>query len=289
MDAAPPVAQELSVSWWSGDASPHKLAEVLSLVLPLLPLDARARAARVCRAWRTAAAHPELWKELDFAGCATNPLFDGKTLAKLCARAGAALRTLRLDPLPCRRVRTEELLAALRKGGCTGLRSLSALQHRVELTPKLAKKLVAACPLLQHTEVTVHCTMSEVATVLTALPGPLALSCRGNVNEGLTHLVESLRVSSSLASLDIGFTSVDVTGATQLAECLRVNATLKVLDLSDNDIGAAGATSLAQCLRINATLTSLDLRYNHIGDEGATQLAECMCSNSTLNDKLEAG
>ena len=56
MDAAPPAASELSaVSRWSGHASPHELAQALSLLLPLLPQDCRARAACVCRAWRAVA------------------------------------------------------------------------------------------------------------------------------------------------------------------------------------------------------------------------------------------
>ena len=42
---------ELSTeSRWSGHASLHELAQALSLLLPLLPLDDRARAACVCRA-----------------------------------------------------------------------------------------------------------------------------------------------------------------------------------------------------------------------------------------------
>jgi len=71
MDAAPSDALALGAAslCWSGYASPHKLAEALSLVLPSAPLDARARGACVCRAWRAATAQPALWEELSFEGC----------------------------------------------------------------------------------------------------------------------------------------------------------------------------------------------------------------------------
>ena len=84
MDAAPPTASELSEeSRWSGHTSPHKLAQALSLLLPLLPLDTRARAACVCRAWRAAAAPPVLWAELSFEHCAV--CIHNAALTKLCA------------------------------------------------------------------------------------------------------------------------------------------------------------------------------------------------------------
>ena len=69
--------------------------EALPLLLPLLPLDARAAAACVSRPWRAAAAHPSLWKHLSFEGCAAQ--INDTTLTQLCARAGAALRTLDLS------------------------------------------------------------------------------------------------------------------------------------------------------------------------------------------------
>ena len=126
MDAAPLDALELSAPSlrWSGYASPHKLAEALSLILPLLPLDSRARAACVCRAWRAATSHPALWEELSFERCTAR--VGDAALDSLCARAGAALRTLRLDSDECAQVTAAGMLAALRGGGCVGVRRLSA-------------------------------------------------------------------------------------------------------------------------------------------------------------------
>jgi hypothetical protein len=133
MEVAPPEAQELFAALClGGNSAPHKVAEALSLLLPLLPLDARARAASVCRAWRAAAANPLLWEELNFERCTAR--VSNATLAQLCARSGAALRTLRLDKNVFEHVSDYGVLAALRGGGCTGL---SALQ-----TPPLALGLL---------------------------------------------------------------------------------------------------------------------------------------------------
>ena len=287
MDTAPLDAQELSeVSRWSGHASsPHKLAEVLSLLLPLLPLDCRARAACVCRAWRAATAHPALWEELSFERCAAR--VDNATLAALCARAGATLRTLDLKGGACARVTSYGMLAALRDGGCTGLKRLSTpfgldnVSACTSLTAEQVQQLGSACPMLQHAACSVDCSLLDAVAVSTALPGPLSLFCSGN-HEGLTQLAECLRVNAALTRLDLSNTDVGTEGATQLAECLRVNATLTSLTLGINNIGDEGATQVAECLRVNATLTSLDLSENDIGAAGARQLAECLRVNGTL-------
>ena len=50
MDAVPLQVQQLSASNWDGVASSHSVASALFLLLPLLPLDARARASRACAA-----------------------------------------------------------------------------------------------------------------------------------------------------------------------------------------------------------------------------------------------
>ena len=105
MDATQPEAPALVAALsLGGYTSPHRAAEALSVLLPLLALDDRARAACVCRAWRAAAAHPGLWEELSFTRCVAR--VNDATLAALCARAGAALRTLSLDADACVRVTT---------------------------------------------------------------------------------------------------------------------------------------------------------------------------------------
>ena len=89
MDAVPTGALELSAALSDGgDTFPH---EALQLILPLLPLDARACAACVCRAWHAATSNPLLWENLSFENCIAHA--DDATLATVCTRAGAALHT----------------------------------------------------------------------------------------------------------------------------------------------------------------------------------------------------
>ena len=125
MDVVPLDAQGLSAATrWGGDTA--EVADLLSLILPLLPLDCRARAACVCRAWRAATAHPALWEELNFQRCYAS--VDDATLASLCARAGATLRALHLDRDACFHVTTYGFYAAIAYGGCTGVRRTTDAQ-----------------------------------------------------------------------------------------------------------------------------------------------------------------
>ena len=315
MDATEPTALELSAaSRWSGHALPHELAQALSLILPLLPLDCRARATCVCRAWQAAAAHPSLWEELSFAPCTAR--VNDATLAALCARAGASLHTLSLESDACKRVSSGGMVLALRDGGCTGLRRLSMTPLDLRNAEEV-QQLAAACPRLTHTACTVISSMSDAAAALAALPRPLSLKCfRPGNSEGLMQLAECLRSNATLTSLSLIHVNIDDAGATQLAESLRVNTTLKSLNLNSVNIGAtgvtqlaeslrvksaltslklvgsnnnAGATQLAECLRVNATLTSLDLSHNVIQDASATQLAECLRVNATLKSLVLRG
>ena len=290
MDADEAVAQQLTAAEsWGGRTRPHDVAWVLSLLMPLLPLDARARAACVCRAWRVATAAPPLWEELSFERCAAG--VSDAALAALCARAGAALRELRLDSDACTGVTSAGMPAALRDGGCTGVRRLwgpprdeySAERWTKELlTTEMVQQLAVACPMMEHAACSVRCHLSHAAAVVTALPGPLELTCDSFSDAGATQLAERLRASTALTSLDLSFNSIGDAAMTNLAECLRFNATLTTLVLAGNRIGDTGATRLAESLRINATLTRLNLSFNEIGAAGATQLAESLRNNITL-------
>ena len=304
MDGALLEAHELvATPSLSGHASPHEVAQALSLLLPLLPLDCRARAACVCRAWRAAAAHPALWEELSFERCAAR--VREETLASLCARAGAALRTLRLDAEACCAISGDGMVAALRNGGCTGVRRLympaADLETVNTLTLESAQQLAAACPLLQHAACVVQCDLRDTPAALAALaalPGPNGLKCSSDEDSeaDLTQLAECLRANAALVSLDLSDNCMGAEGATQLAEGLRAHTGLTSLNLYMNEIGDAGATQLAASLLANTTLNSLNLGFNNIEAEGATRLVECLRASSSitsldlgLNDIGDAG
>jgi hypothetical protein len=90
------VADTRTALWGSSHA--HAM---LVLTLRGMPLSERARAARVCRVWRDAAACPSLWRVLRFDDCGAVALSDAG-LARLCARAGAALREVHLAAMRAR-------------------------------------------------------------------------------------------------------------------------------------------------------------------------------------------
>jgi hypothetical protein len=91
------------------------LALPLALVLAvfsLLPVDARARCAAVCRAWHAALLEPSLWRHLDLsAGCGVTRLMTEALLAAAAARAHGSLRTL--DVSGCAGVSAESLLVVV--------------------------------------------------------------------------------------------------------------------------------------------------------------------------------
>ena len=289
MDAVILDAQELSAA--SSDiALSH---EALLLLLPFLPLDCRARAACVCRAWRAATAHPALWEALSFECCTAR--VTNAALSSLCACAGAALRTLRLDANVCADVTPDGMLAALRGGVCTGVQCLHAPYVSVDktmfsgrvLTAGMAQELAALCPMLQYSEFSVRNKLSDAVAVLGLLPGPLTLRCARNNHiydeSDLSRLAACPHVNAALKSLTLHKYCIGVSGVTQLATCLHVNAVLKSLSLTESGIGSAEAAQLAGFLRENATLTSLNLLNNNIGDEGTVHLAESLRVNTTLS------
>lgn len=75
-----------------------------------------------------------------------------------------------------------------------------------------------------------------------------------------------------LKSLDLslsGKVNIGAEGAASLAESLKVNSTLTTLNLFNNGIGDMGAADVAEALLVNTALTAL-----HLGKNGNTpQLA----------------
>jgi len=290
---------EEALSWLS---LPHA---ILLHTLRMTPQDARARAACVCRTWRDAAADPALFAVLRFDdGCAAR--LNVASLLRLCARAGAALRELRLEAPLCDAVTAAAVIAALRAGGCAGVQRL-VLRNGDSLSAEQVQQLAAACPALEHAACGVRCeSADDVTTACACLPGPLTLYVHYQLDAAraalqlpaqvaevdiwnctldaacVAALREALRANTTLKTLSCWQTGIDDVGAAALGEALRMNAALTSLFLFNNNIGDAGAASLGQALRTNATLTSLDLRFNHVGAPGAAALGEALRTNTSL-------
>ncbi|KAK3827008.1 MAG: hypothetical protein J3R72DRAFT_426292 [Linnemannia gamsii] len=101
-------------------------------------------------------------------------------------------------------------------------------------------------------------------------------------DNGVKALAEALEANSTLTTLNLMSNSIGDDGAKALAEALKTNSTLTTLDLCDNMIGNDGVKALAEALKTNSTLTTLNLKANYIGDDGAKVLAEALKTNSTL-------
>ena len=291
MDAARSDSQQLPVAAdVDADALRDRLSalfdDVAPFVLPLLPLDARARAACARKAWRTEAAAPALWAELNFEHCAVR--VTDATLAALCARAGPALRSLHLDTYACHYLSGGGLVTALRAGGCAGLRCLGSFSGRrytrtIRFTPALAAQLITTCPQLEHAECEVVCaSVAEAAQVAcSSLPGPLKLSVEfDKASERAAGAMQALLLRS--VSLELSFCELARTEVAALAESLRVNNTLKYLHVCAVGIDGVGAAAIADALRMNNTLVSLGLGCNSIGDVGAAAFGDVLRVNSTL-------
>jgi Ran GTPase-activating protein (RanGAP) involved in mRNA processing and transport len=67
-----------------------------------------------------------------------------------------------------------------------------------------------------------------------------------------------------------------------LAQTLRLNTTLASLNLRENGLGEGGGWVLAEALRLNTTLASLNLYYNGLGEGGGRALAEALRLNAML-------
>ena len=313
--AALPVAPPVAAHDWATFGG--QLEVFVQHVLRLLPLDVRARAACVCRGWNAATADPALWHTLWFDDSSKLTLSDA-TLARLCARAGAVLRELRLDA-PALGVPAAGLVAALHAGGCAGLQRLKlrktdvALNCMKALSAEQAQQLAAACPALEHTACAVSCERPEdLANACALLPGPLTLQAYdrevslhalhtvhqlpANVVElalrpvllgpaGSIALGDVLRVNTAITSLWLSNNSIGAE-ADFLFEALNANHTLTTLYVDGNGIDDASAAELGATLETNATLTMLDLSFNCIGPEGAEALGRGMRTNAGIRTLL---
>ena len=287
---------------------------MLALLLPLLPPDAAQCVAATCRAWRAAAASaPERWRALDFRGCGVT--VDDAALLTLCARAGAQLRELHLDAACCEGVTIAGTLAALRNGGCAGLRRFEARVSPVDdavgtLRAPEACALAAACPALEHATCHVVCdNAGDAASAGAALPGALTLVFGRLVNDprafddlqlapsitalelsnawwqaaGARTLATALHGNDSVTCLFLSYNQIEDAGAQSVAAMLQASKLVE-LDLSVNYIGHAGGRYLADALRLNTTLTRLSLGDNRLYDVGAAALAAALQANATLRE-----
>jgi len=150
--------------------------EPLGLVLKALPVDARGRAACVCRAWRDLLADPAWWAVLDLvalstrAGVPSHERINTMTRA-VSARARGQLRVLHVAKPVWFHV--EPTLLELARANSGSLREVYFAPGDTT-TPKDVDALVEAAPLLETLVVThISCDLDDATRLLRAAP-PLA-------------------------------------------------------------------------------------------------------------------
>jgi Leucine Rich repeat len=119
----------------------------------------------------------------------------------------------------------------------------------------------------------------ETSTSLTALHLNMTL---WKVESGKTAVLDALKVSNSLTSIDLSGNKLLPSGALVLAGALKVNTALTDLSLVDSRLGGAGMQAIGAALVVNNTLTAINLTGNELGFWGAKYLAKALKVNVSL-------
>ncbi len=272
-------------------------AAALPLVSALLPVDSRARACCVCRAWRDALADPALWALLDLSKESGVPADLRRRRAVLNGAARRAKGRLhRLDATLTHGKSAHSNLWAVvvANGG-----SLRELRLRYAVSLATLDGLRTAAPLLQRLEAELMCPSEELAAVLRAATSVAALrlhvlyvSCGEGMGAppGGIERVAPAAAALADATLQPELSEVSVAHAdAQRPEVLDalVDAALarRLRTLQLNDCTPPAAAPLARLLAGGA-LASLQMMYCRAGPlfdaAGAALLATALRATTTL-------
>jgi hypothetical protein len=134
-------------------------------VFSLLPVDARARCAAVCRAWRAALLEPCLWQYLDLsAACGVTRPVTAALMVAAAARARGSLLTLDISDVL---VPPAALLAVVAANAA--LRELRAADHfrDIQAWPVASvEALLTAAPLLRVANTCIACNLAVACRLL---------------------------------------------------------------------------------------------------------------------------
>lgn len=121
----------------------------------------------------------------------------------------------------------------------------------------------------------------ETLKVTTSLQ-TLNLKCNRIDDVGAKDLSEALAVNTSLQELYLGCNKINGAGAKYLSEALKVNNNLQQFELWGNQIGVEGAKDLSDALKVNTSLKRLNLGCNRIDAAGAKELSDALKANTSL-------
>jgi hypothetical protein len=276
------------------------LPRALALYLfSLLPVDARACAACVCRGWRHVTSEPSLWMRLDLSrssGVAVR--VTDAVLAGAAAKARGQLAAL--DVLDCARVSFEALLAVVQANG-GALRELrvgaSIAGARVSLNTDRVERLRQAAPLLTafHADVRVGVaagvSVADARRMLRNEPPfqPLrlhALSVRfpDDADEAsVLTLAADLAAHASLQRVELHRAPLHTLAALDAVVYAALARQLKSLQFLVCRLSPASAPALARLLG-GATLTELQISQPEqlLDAMSMALLGAALRANSTL-------
>jgi Ran GTPase-activating protein (RanGAP) involved in mRNA processing and transport len=131
-----------------------------------------------------------------------------------------------------------------------------------------------------------------IDSVVAKLDKPdINLSHCGIGDKGAQALAETLKINSSIVTLDLTDNHLTPVGGEYLIKALVGNKTVRVLNLAENRLGhpalAGGSentigANVRQLLAKNSTITDLSLRSNKIGDRDMERIAEGVIDNVTI-------
>ena len=265
---------------------PHAVA---LQIFALLPADARARAAVICRAWRAAVAEPSLWTRLDLspASGVKRPVTDA-VLRGAAALACGALKALYLED--CVDV-THDVRLEVVTANARSLRELVCWFKCAVLPAGSVEELVLAAPQLQGCAVDTAASFADAIRMLRneAPFGALwlrSLEIDQTVNGAAVHaLAAAMTDHPLLTSLTLSGLQLDLPEALDAVTAAAVSCRLLCgLVLRGCSLSPASVPALARMIR-GGSLTSLHIdneRQQLLDEPAAVQLADAIAASTTL-------
>jgi hypothetical protein len=260
---------------------------LLHRIFALLPVDARARSACVCRAWRVLLDDSSLWTRLDLSQeSGVTVCVTARVLRGAAARAGGALEALVLDRDGY--VSLVTLLDVLRANAGT-LRQLRAGRRSInnaQVTPTTLAAMLRAAPALRELSACVSCAPEEAPALLRNEPpyGPLRLRTMSvrmhQADDAATAaLAVALPAHASLRCLELHGAHLQSDAACDALVDAMLATRLPSLELLYAAASPALVSALARLLR-GGTLTGLQLH-------GCAALLEAPAATAALAAALQ--
>ena len=264
---------------------PHAVA---FQIFALLPADARARAAVVCRAWRAAVAQPSLWTRLDLSpSSGVKRPVSNAALRGAAARARGTLKVLVLDECYTAHAAQLEVIAA----NAGAMRKLSCYFDDAVLRAGSVEALTLAAPRLQLFQADTVASVDDAVRMLRNQAPFGALRVRNlqvehdTADEADIHeLAAAMQGHASLRKLVLVGFRFNVPAELDAVAAAAVACRLQRMGLMQCRLSPASVPALARVIR-GGVLTSVFIDNDHhqlLDEPAAAQLADAITASRTL-------